>query len=261
MEGGPIGGQPGDQPDYGNLTGTPVLGFDETIDDYCRAGLKKMKLKPFNDNNGHVGNCQRSGNSILALYGQRFPYNICRNLEWMVCAAKGILPGQADDVIHFAKRPSELEPQSKEKPLGQCKGWRAGDWQCKDDPWDEKKEKAKAAKTGAKLPERRITGYATDSIYFLEVCMYSHICSNGDELFKLKVGDEWRCQFDETAFKGLEHWLSGTEYLPHWKPGDPQDLVIHYKPDPEPSATLVHVAGKHIPLAKRPESRLSPIGV
>ena len=222
-EGGVIRGGQFDRPIFENA-GTPLLGFDETIEGFCRWELEQMKVNATEGITAHVENCLLTGNSILALYGERFPYNICRNLEWMVCAARGKLPGQRGDVIHFAKRPNELVPNSEDKPLGKCRGWRAGDHECHDDPYN-------GPFDGESEKKRRITGYATDSIFFLEVCMYSQICSNGDELFGLFVGQDWRCQFSETGFKDLQRWLADAEYVPHWKPGEPQDLVIHYKPD------------------------------
>ena len=102
--------------------------------------------------------------NILSLYGDRVPYNICRNLEWQVCAAKGQLPGQGGHDIIFARSPNSLDPSSREKPLGQCRGWRPG---------------------GAGNCMR--DGYATDDIFFLEVCLFNQICSNGHELFQLNV--------------------------------------------------------------------------
>ena len=92
-----------------------LLGFDESIESYCW------------DHGGrgsHAMACIRAGFNILSLYGERVPYNICRNLEWQVCAAKGLLPGQGGRTIIFGKRPGDLDPSRKGgKPLGTCGGW------------------------------------------------------------------------------------------------------------------------------------------
>jgi|EP00966_Prymnesium_polylepis_P230188 hypothetical protein len=102
-----------------------------------------------------------------------------------------------------------------DKPLGQCRGWRpAGAGGCND-------------------------GYATDDIYFLEVCLYNQICENGGlrctrttrttglaaatsivhhlppasisctgaDLFKLEVGEFFVCDFSEERLDELERLL------------------------------------------------------
>jgi len=151
-----------------------LLGFDESIDDFC-------------DNHGgdHAQSCVRSNLNILSLHGDRVPYNICRNLEWQVCAAKGLLPGQSSRVIKFAYQPSRLRPDGKEgKPFGQCQGW------VPDRP-----------------PTGGVYGFATDDIFYLEVCLYSQLCENSDELFKLEVGDEFVCKFADSRFEELRALL------------------------------------------------------
>jgi hypothetical protein len=50
-------------------------------------------------------------------------------------------------------------------------------------------------------------GYANDDIFFLESCLYSQVCTNGDELFALRVGEHWRCQFSEWGFRELQRVL------------------------------------------------------
>ena len=79
-------------PKYNSAPAPALLGFDESIDDYCRSALRRMHRQPSFDNTKHAENCVRANLNILALYGDRVPYNICRNLEWMVCAAKGAPP-------------------------------------------------------------------------------------------------------------------------------------------------------------------------
>ena len=67
---------------------------------------------------------------------------------------QGKLPGQGGFGMRFAHKPSDLDVYGG-KPLGQCRGWRPGGWgDCGD-------------------------GYATDDIFFLEVCLYNQICRNG----------------------------------------------------------------------------------
>ena len=108
----------------------------------------------------HATRCVAANVNILSLYGNRVPYNICRNLEWQTCAAKGMLPGQGTPAIRFATAPSSLDPAGATgKPLGQCKGW-----------------------VPSTPPTGGVYGFATDDIFFLEVCLFNELCYNGHEL-------------------------------------------------------------------------------
>ena len=50
-------------------------------------------------------------------------------------------------------------------------------------------------------------GYATDDIYYLETCIFSQVCRNSDELFKLAVGDVFICDFSHEKFAELKELL------------------------------------------------------
>ena len=107
-------------------------------------------------------------------------------VTWQVCAAKGGIPGQNSKKIVFGKKPSELNPNPNGgKPLGTCGGWVPA-WlnnhHCRDN-------------------------YATDDIFFLEICMFNQICRNGEDLWDLEVGQEWECDFDEVLFDELADLL------------------------------------------------------
>ena len=71
----------------------------------------------------HALACVKANVNILSLYGDRIPYNTCRNIEWQVCAAKGWLQGQQGRDIIFAKAPKTLEPNSGPHPIGSCTGY------------------------------------------------------------------------------------------------------------------------------------------
>lgn len=105
----------------------------------------------------HALACVKANVNILSLYGDRIPYNTCRNIEyvseaphtvpahfpphvvtllrvlcaraavcdgrWQVCAAKGWLQGQQRPSIVFAKAPKTLEPNSGPHPIGSCTGY------------------------------------------------------------------------------------------------------------------------------------------
>jgi len=126
---------------------------------------------------GHADRCVEVNHNILSLHDGT--YNTCRNLEWQVCAARGYLPGQMSRDIRFAFRPGELVPEY----IGACTGYHP-----------------------AGCGEQ---GYASYDIFYLEVCMYSTMCSNREELFQLQVGDTWRCELDEDGFTQLTDWVLG----------------------------------------------------
>ena len=158
-----------------------LLGFDESIDGYCAAQLGDFDGAA---QTGHAMRCVHANLNILSLFGDRVPYNICRNLEWQTCAAKGLLPGQGNSGIRFAKAPKTLDPSgSTGKPLDECCGW---------------------------VPNQvngGVYGYATDDIFYLEVCIFNQICRNRDELFTVGVGEPFHCDFSEEQFRDLQKML------------------------------------------------------
>ena len=227
-------------PDFGGKPAPALLGFDETIGDFCASRLGGWNSPGVRQlGNGEM--CVRAGINILSLYGKRQPYNVCRNFEWQacqpeprifracerpltcahcrvplgkqasaliphrscsdpsriapfshgrpppqVCAAKGLLPGQPSNrSLLFARAPRDLHPEGETgKPLGKCCGF---------------------AEAGAVA--RGGLGYATDDIFYLETCVFSQICSNGAELFRLRAGQPWACAFDEERFDELRRLL------------------------------------------------------
>ena len=172
-----------------------LLGFDETIDSYCGAhrfgsdGKPKNDYAPYHNAYQHAKACVEGNFNILSLYGDRVPYNTCRNLEWQVCAALGQLPGQGGPEkgkIIFSKAPSTLDPRpTSQKPFGECRGWRSPESQ----------------KGGCSK------GFATDDIYYLEVCLFHQMCENGDELFRLRAGEKWQCELSQKGYNELTSML------------------------------------------------------
>jgi len=161
-----------------------VLGFDETIDQYCERQPKvNVNKNEYSGAYSHAFNCVAANVNILSLYGQRLPYNLCRNFEWQTCAALGNLPGQGfGKLMVFSKAPNSLRVHGN-KPFGQCKGWR---------------------EPNAGSCEH---GYATDDIYFLEVCTTYKICENGDEIFDLIDGQSFKCQPSARGFAEIRDML------------------------------------------------------
>ena len=164
-----------------------LFGVDADIGATCQKGMRIQGMTPSNAF-GHSGNCVAAGYNILNLNSPRVPYNLCRNLEWQVCAATDQIPAQGDGAVMFATSPSSLDPNGRERPLGKCAGWR---------------------------PENRYMpdggfGYGNDDIFYLEACLFDQLCDNGAEIFDdvdwQKV--PFRCVFNPTRFHELERILS-----------------------------------------------------
>ena len=166
-----------------------LLGFDETIDAYCAARVGKLdkylRLR-------HAERCVKANLNILSLFGSRVPYNVCRNLEWQTCAAQGRLPGQGSAGIRFAKAPRTLDATgSSGKPLDGCCGWLPNSTLA---PW-------------STAHRQHAYGFATDDVFFLEVCIFNQICRNHEDLFTLNAGDVFHCDFSEESFHDLQKIL------------------------------------------------------
>lgn len=127
---------------------------------------------------------------------RRVPYNLCRNLEWQVCAAKGMLPGQDGNTrLRFASAPARL----------QVKPWSEGAASC---------EAPSTPRSGAAA-----LGYNVNDVFFLELCIFSQLCTNGADVFKLKVGEPFHCEFSKAGFERLRELLLQGPELPGCKGG------------------------------------------
>jgi hypothetical protein len=78
--------------------------------------------------------------------------------------------------------------------LGQCTGW-----------------------VPSNPPSGGYYGYATDDIFFLEVCLYNEICENAASLWEVGRGEDWRCDFSQKRFRQLQALLLTPAQTP--KPG------------------------------------------
>ena len=133
----------------------------------------------------HVIKCTRANLNILNLIAGRVPYNICRNLEWQVCASQGQVPGQGGRRIRFSFAPQDMNPDLiRGHNLGKCGGWHP-----------------------AKVPTGGVFGYTNDDIFFLEVCLFNEMCSNTDALFNVRSGEDFVCEFSTAGFAQLQALL------------------------------------------------------
>ena len=51
-------------------------------------------------------------------------------------------------------------------------------------------------------------GYSNDDIFFMEVCAYSLVCANRNELFKLRAEQPFTCQVSQQGFRKLQALLT-----------------------------------------------------
>jgi hypothetical protein len=173
-----------------------LFGVDADIGSVCQNAMRANGMTPSNAF-GHSGNCVAAGYNILNLNSPRVPYNLCRNLEWQVCAARNQIPAQGQSAVMFATAPRSLDPDGA-RSVGKCAGWRPD---------------------ASYMPDGGY-GYANEDIFYLEACLFDQICDNGPDIFDnrdwLKV--PFRCEFNPALFQQLEDILS-----------EPADLSV----DPE----------------------------
>lgn len=50
--------------------------------------------------------------------------------------------------------------------------------------------------------------FRTDDIFFLEVCIYNFLCTNGDQVFSLAVGEGFQCELSPQRFEMLREVLA-----------------------------------------------------
>uniref|UniRef100_A0A7S3W3A8 Uncharacterized protein n=2 Tax=Emiliania huxleyi TaxID=2903 RepID=A0A7S3W3A8_EMIHU len=100
---------------------------------------------------------------------------MCQNLQWLVCAGKGRLPGQGGRAMHFATPPSKLDTRTWITPIS---------YPCEHG--------------GCGVGELK---YAVGDVYFAELCLLNRFCRNGGQLFAIDGPREaFECDFDEEAY-------------------------------------------------------------
>lgn len=147
----------------------PVQGLARTRSD-AALGFDDELIRECNAQAGCVGShdvpgpqaCMYAGVNLLALFSNDPSYNMCRNLEWVVCAAQGRLPNQGGPRMYFVPAPGDLQ--------------------------------LRVLHVDADADR-----YSMRSIYFLEACVLSHICRNGERLFTLRARERFECEFDPAA--------------------------------------------------------------
>ena len=94
----------------------PLFGFDNEMDQFCQSRGGSS------GGTHYVQRCVAAGYNQLSLLRAREPYNLCRNVEYQVCAARGLVQS-TDGSLVFASRPALLNPQPDgTRGLGWCGG-------------------------------------------------------------------------------------------------------------------------------------------
>ena len=93
-------------------------------------------------------------------------------MQWLLCAVTGKLPGQAGRSIQFATAPGQLEEKEWLNPSS---------YPCDD---------------GHSCENR----YTVGDVFFAEACMLQQMCRNRAELFRIRPGVTFQCDFDEDGF-------------------------------------------------------------
>lgn len=185
----------------------PLLGFDKNKDQYCAS---KIGHHGENTPGGmHANWCVMANANIMGLgLGGRdamipminghkhiqdpFEYNMCRHFEWLMCAARGRLPGQEGAtglrLVTMPHVPTFVEGGSI--PLGSC-----------HESWCPRGSGRK--------------GHSTSDVFYLESCILGTICRNYWRLFTpgvLKPGDDFHCDLsDKLRYDELKQIILDTE--------------------------------------------------
>ena len=187
--------------------GDALIGFDNSIDRACIQGLPLSQHAGFSER-GRASSCMMANFSILSLHNERvMPYNGCRNIEWLVCAAMGRLHRQQH--IRLAVNVLALTPLLGVHRIGGIGGY-----------------------TGPKV--RMHTTYSTDDAFYLELCLLGHICTNGHLLFSPQTAKTFRfqCNFSAAKLAELEPLIRqqrarAVEKAATWEFGKAQNVLPH----------------------------------
>ena len=156
-------------------SGSPaLLGFDESINEWCSSLLGKEAWDQGDLNSKIANRCRDAHRNVLRVLTGG--WSMCTNLQWQLCAITGKLPGQESPKISFATAPKDLKLEwwtdpGRTHPTYPCRG----DW-C--DP----------------------NGFSVGDVYFAEVAVTSTICRNRGALFDLEVGELFECDLDREAY-------------------------------------------------------------
>jgi hypothetical protein len=198
-------------PTYPDHPAPALLGFDPTIYAYCSAQILKQEGPFYGDHGELARRCVTASRNILRVMGtSEGAWNMCLNLYWIGCAIQGALPGQRSPPQHGAPQPAG--PSSLQLPVPSGGEATRGKMMFSIRPsslslrgFEHPSEGCFNGPNGQCGP----TTYAVSDVYYAEICVLSAVCRNGEQLFRLGVGELFECDFDPSKFLGLRTLLRG----------------------------------------------------
>ncbi len=153
-------------------TGTTraLFGFDDTNANYCAQSYLHLRR-----HRHMIPNCLFSNLSVLRLHVN---YTTCANIKWQLCAINNLLPRQRG--IAFSFPPSALLM----------------------------KDTSRGARLSKMMSRTQHRSYTSSDVFLFEVCLFSLVCKNDAELFSVRIGERFDCEFD----KGRLKQVSDTKY-------------------------------------------------
>lgn len=146
------GGLSAGRPAFSAREAPALMGFDDTIRDFCNEKIGYVFPGPID--HAIAAGCVEGGYNIMRVAQG---WSMCMNLEWLLCATRGLLPGTGDTrTIYFAVAPRSLK--FDDKALDNKGAW-----------------------------------YNSGIVFYLEVCMLTQVCTNADELLRAQRGEAFVC--------------------------------------------------------------------
>jgi hypothetical protein len=178
-------------------------------------------------------------------------YEFCRNLEWLSCAARGLLPGQRGEGIYFDPPPSQLRVDRLF-----VDGQRAAHGQrAAADGTERATNGSSSSSSGRGGAERLPEHWVSDRAYDLEVCALNELCANRAELFQVDAYTPFKCQWEPGGVQRFIVLMAGDYY------GPGQSLLVRRKKGHhQPSHHRQHHAPRSSGSGARPTVRLGRIG-
>jgi hypothetical protein len=124
----------------------------------------------------------KANENVLRIIRSEWPWDMCQNLAWELCALRGKLPGQGGRRVHFATAPKDLDVDVWDHPT---------DWPC--------------GVGGCGKSQ-----FAASAVFFAEVCLMRKLCRNGNIIFTLGVGEIFECDVSEDALHDLVRSLQAS---------------------------------------------------